>query len=231
MDLFVNTVDSWGSDALKPTLAGMITVIVILVLIILAAVLIRRKEGKESSVNASKITTRQLVFSAISMAIATVLSMIKLFQAPMGGSVTLCSMLFIVLIGYWYGPKVGVLTGVAYGLLQFVLNPIFYAPIQMVIDYPLAFGALGLAGIFSKSEHNALIKGYIIAVLCRYVFAVISGAVFFGMYAPDGMPVIKYSLLYNISYLGIEAFITIVIIMLPPVKAGLKEMKRLALAK
>jgi len=228
MNLFENTVDAWGGDAFKPTTTGMLIVIAVLVIVCLAAVWIRRKDASETS---SKITTRQLVFSAIAMAIATVLSMVKLFEAPMGGSVTLCSMLFIVLIGYWYGPKVGVLTGVAYGLLQFVMHPLFYAPIQMLLDYPLAFGALGLSGIFFKSKKFALVKGYVIAVICRYAFAVISGAVFFGSYAPEGMPVIKYSLLYNGSYLGLEALITLIIIVLPPIKNGLTEIRKLALAK
>ena len=51
-----------------------------------------------------KITTKQLVFSSAAIALAMVTSMIKLFELPMGGSVTLLSMLFITLVGYWYGP-------------------------------------------------------------------------------------------------------------------------------
>ena len=102
-----------------------------------------------SKAGGRRITTRQLMFSAMAMALATVTSMIKLFDAPMGGSVTLCSMLFIVLIGYWYGLRAGVLTGVAYGILQLVIDPYILTLPQMLVDYPLAFGAMGLSGLFS----------------------------------------------------------------------------------
>ena len=80
----------------------------------------------------------------------------------MGGSVTLLSMLFIVLIAYWYGPYVGIMTAVAYGLVQFVTEPIFYTIPQMLLDYPLAFGALGLAG-FSIRKMGLQI-GYVVGV-------------------------------------------------------------------
>ena len=106
-----------------------------------------------------------------------------LFDMPLGGSVTLLSMLFIVLIGYWYGPYAGIMTGMAYGLLQFILEPIFYTVPQMLVDYPLAFGALGLAGFFYQKKHG-LIIGYIAGVLGRYFFAFLSGVIFFAAYAP-----------------------------------------------
>ena len=95
-------------------------------------------------------STRQLVFAAAAVALAMVTSMVKLFTLPMGGSVTLLSMLFIVLIGQWYGIKAGISAGVAYGLLQFAIEPYFFTIPQVIVDYPLAFGALGLSGFFHK---------------------------------------------------------------------------------
>ena len=92
--------------------------------------------------NHKKFSAKQLVFSAVALALATVTSLIKPFDLPMGGSVTLFSMLFIVLIGYWYGPYIGITAGIAYGLLQFVIEPYFYSIPQFFTDYPLAFGAL-----------------------------------------------------------------------------------------
>ena len=130
----------------------------------------------KNATHKSALTTKQLVYSAVAIALAVVCSMIKLFDMPMGGSVTLLSMLFIVLIAYWYGPYVGIMTAVAYGLVQFVLEPIFYTIPQMLLDYPLAFGALGLAGFFNKKKWGLQI-GYIVGVIGRFVFATISGVV------------------------------------------------------
>ena len=133
-------VNDWDEVCYQPTALGYATLILVGVLCIALAVWIVRRSGK----GGKRITTRQLMFSAMAMALATVTSMIKLFDAPMGGSVTLCSMLFIVLIGYWYGPKVGILTGVAYGMLQLIIDPYILSLPQLVVDYPLAFGALGM---------------------------------------------------------------------------------------
>ncbi|EOS23557.1 hypothetical protein C806_03063 [Lachnospiraceae bacterium 3-1] len=175
-----------------------------------------------------KITTKQLVFSSVAVALAMVTSMIKLFQMPMGGSVTLLSMLFLTLVGYWYGPYAGMVAAVSYGFLQFAIEPVFYSLPQMLTDYPLAFGALGLSGFFCKQKHG-LIKGYIVAVLGRYFFTFLSGIIFFASYAPETMAAPVYSLVYNGSYLGAEAVITLMILALPPVAHGLEQIKRLAL--
>ena len=178
--------------------------------------------------NHKKFSAKQLVFSAVALALATVTSLIKPFDLPMGGSVTLFSMLFIVLIGYWYGPYIGITAGIAYGLLQFVIEPYFYSIPQFFTDYPLAFGALGLSGFFYKKK-NGLIKGYIAGVLGRYFFAFLSDLLFFASYAEgSGMSAPIYSLAYNGSYLLTEAVITIIIIALPPVTNALSKMKVLA---
>ncbi len=161
------------------------------------------------------------------IALAMVTSMIKLFEMPLGGSVTLLSMLFLALIGYWYGPYAGIMTAAAYGLLQFAMEPIFYTLPQMLTDYPLAFGALGLSGFFRRQKHG-LLKGYIAGVLGRYFFSFLSGIIFFAAYAPDTMAAPVYSLLYNGSYLGAEAVITLAVIALPPVANGLEQIKRMA---
>ena len=72
---------------------------------------------------ATHAATKKLVFSAMGIALAMVTSYIKVWEMPMGGSITLMSMLFICLIGYWFGPKYGLLAGAAYGLLQFIVDP------------------------------------------------------------------------------------------------------------
>lgn len=160
----------------------------------------------------------------MAIALATVTSYIKLFDLPMGGSVTLFSMLFITLIGYWYGPRAGIVTGVAYGILQFLLDPYFFSIPQILVDYPLAFGALGLSGFFRNRKYG-LMTGYIAGVAGRYLFAILSGVIFFASYAPEEMNPFIYSALYNGSYLGAEAVITLLILALPPVSKALAKIK------
>ena len=138
-------------------------------------------------------------------------------------------MLFIALIGYWFGPYVGLTAGFAYGLLQFIIEPIFYTLPQMLIDYPLAFGALGLSGFFCGKKHGLQI-GYIAGVIGRYIFAVLSGVVFFGAYAPEGTPAIVYSLGYNATYIVPEAIVTLIIISIPAVAKALGTVKKNALS-
>lgn len=172
--------------------------------------------------------TKHLVYAAAAIALAMVTSMIKLFEMPMGGSVTLLSMLFIVLIGYWFGPVGGITAGTAYGILQFVIEPYFFTLPQVIVDYPLAFGALGLSGFFQHSK-NGLTKGYLVSVTGRCFFAFISGWIFFGSYAADyGMSAPLYSLAYNASYLAAEAVITLAVIQLPPVKKAIGYVKKKA---
>lgn len=217
-------VNDWEEVCYEPTVLGYAALILIGLLCIGLAVYIVRRSKK----GGGRITTRQLMFSAMAMALATVTSMIKLFDAPMGGSVTLCSMLFIVLIGYWYGPKVGILTGVAYGILQLVIDPYILSLPQMLVDYPLAFGALGISGFFSNSR-GGLQKGYLLGIFGRFVFAFLSGYIFFYYYAWEGWNPAAYSAVYNLSYIGIEGAITLVLISLPPMQSALRSIKKLAL--
>jgi len=215
--------DAQGSDAITLTHAGLWAVTAIIVLLITAALLLRPRQERSRG-----ITTKQLVFSAAAMALSTVTSMIKFADLPMGGSITLFSMLFVVLIGYWYGPKIGITTAVAYGLLQFILQPVFYTLPQVIVDYPLAFGALGISGFFCKKK-NGLLIGYLAAVLGRYCFAFLSGMIFFGAYAADyHMSVPLYSLAYNGMYLIPEAVLTAAVLSLSPVKNALARIRQVA---
>ncbi len=218
------TVNDWEENVFKLTGAGIATVVILIAALIVLAVLLRPK--KEKSL---RVATKQLVFSGVAMALAMVTSEIKFARLPAGGSITLFSMLFIVLIGYWYGAKAGLMTGFAYGLLQFVINPVFYTPIQLLVDYPLAFGALGLSGFFCNKKHG-LIIGYAVGVLGRFVFAFLSGAVFFGSYASDQSPlgIVLYSLGYNASYLVPEAVITLVLLAVPPVSEAMNRVRTMA---
>lgn len=222
-NFFASPEGAWGDGSVRLTSAGIAIVVAIIAVLIVAAAFMRHR----NSTKKTALTTKQLVYSAAAIALAVVCSMIKLFEMPMGGSITLLSMLFVVLIAYWYGPYVGIMTAVAYGLVQFVIEPIFYTLPQMILDYPLAFGALGLAGFFHKKKYGLQI-GYLVGVVGRFLFATISGVVFFAAYAPEGMNPLVYSMGYQASYLVPEAVVTLIIIAIPPVAKALAHVKKQA---
>ena len=171
-----------------------------------------------------KDTTKKLVYSALGIALALVTSYIKLWEMPMGGSVTLLSMLFVCLIGYWFGLKYGLITGIAFGLLQFIIDPYMLSIPQVILDYPLAFGALGLSGLFCNKKFGLQI-GYVIGVFGRFVCSTLSGVIFFADYAPEGMNPWVYSIAYQGSYIGAELVLTLIIISIPPVANALSLVK------
>jgi thiamine transporter len=123
---------------------------------------------------------------------------------PYGGSVTLGSMVPIMLIAFRRDLKVGVTTGVIYGFVQMMLDGWFYSPVGMLLDYPLAFGVLGIAALFKKQS----LFGVAVAVAGRFFFHFISGVVFFGIYAPENMSPVVYSAIYNGGYLIAELVIS-----------------------
>ncbi|MDO5538693.1 MAG: energy-coupled thiamine transporter ThiT [Eubacteriales bacterium] len=205
------------------TTAGKVVTAVVLAAVLVAAAVFAGKAGEKKKT----MGTKQLVFCAMAIALATVTSMLKIFSFPFGGSVTLFSMIFICLTGYVYGPAAGILTGAAYGILQFLIEPYILTPIQVLVDYPLAFGALGLAGFFANAKFG-MVKGYILGIIGRYVFAVISGWIFFGEYAWEGWGALSYSLAYNACYIFAEGAVTVIILLIPAVSKALGEVKVMA---
>ena len=215
--------EEWG-NYFELTGAGYGVLVAIMVAILLIGCMISNADGKK------KISTKALVFSAMSIALAMVTSMIKLIDMPMGGSVTLCSMLFACLIGYIFGLRTGLMAAIAYGFLQLVVDPYIISIPQMFTDYIFGFGALGLSGIFSEKK-NGMLRGYLLGVLGRYFFTFLSGMIFFGSNAASyNMSVPVYSLVYNGAYLIPEALITVVIILMPPVNKALLKVKAMARA-
>ena len=167
--------------------------------------------------------TKSLAFSAIFISIALILSFIKI-GLPYGGSVTLCSMLFISLIGYYTGAFWGIMAAIAYGILQFICEPLFLNPIQFLLDYLLGFGVLGVSGFFSNKA-KGLVAGFTLGAFLRFICSAISGYVFYGSYAPENMNVIIYTILYNLSYIFPEVIITYIFINLKPFKKLLEEIE------
>ncbi len=201
----------------ESTLGQVVTICVIAILFFL--ILIPTKEQKNK-----RMDTKAVTISALMVALAVGLGMLKLFEMPYGGTVTVFSMLPIVLCGYLLGTRRGVMTGFAVGLLNLIFGPYVIHPVQLLVDYPFAFGALGLSGLCAKQK-NGLAKGYIVGLIGRYLCAVISGIVFFGAYAPEGFNAVTWSLFYNFTYLAAEGVLTVIIISLPPVKKALEGLK------
>lgn len=173
----------------------------------------------------SKNLTKKLVFSAMAIALGIVASRFKIFSMPTGGAITPFSMLFVSLVGYWFGLKYGLITGIAYGLLRLLISDSGMISLpQVLLDYPLAFGALGLSGIF-KERKWGLQLGLIVGIFGRFFFHLLSGVLFFGSYAPEGMNVWVYSASYNGGYLSVEAILSILVISIPQVTNALNQVK------
>ena len=208
------------------TTAGYAIAIIAGIVLFLAAIYFAGKHSEKH-----KLTTRQLVFCAVAMALAFVTSYLKIFTLPWGGSVTLCSMLFIVLVANWYGVGTGITVGLAYGILQFIQEPYVLSFFQVCCDYILAFAALGVAGFFAKQNHG-LLKGYIAAVIARGAFHVLGGYLYWMSYMPENFPkslTAVYPIVYNYSYLVAEAIITVIVISIPAVAKALVQVKKAAI--
>lgn len=219
MSLFVNAEGGL-------TAAGYGTSAALLAVCLLAGLAADRRDGK-------RVDVRRLAYSAMAMALAYVTSFIKVFKLPYGGSVTLLSMLFIVLIGYWYGVRTGVLVGFAYGILQFLQEPYFLSLFQVCCDYVLAFAALGLSGLF-RNRKNGLLMGYITAVLVRGAFHSLGGYLYWMDYMPENFPQALrqlYPIIYNYSYLLAEAALTIVVLKLPQMEKALDRLREAAVTR
>ena len=166
--------------------------------------------------------TRKLTETAIMLALAVALSYVKIFDLPMGGSVTLFSQVPIIIIGYRYGWKWGVSTGILYGILEMLLQGLgnfAYVKgvgaylILILADYVLAFMSLGLGGaLFRKLKNQtvALGVGAFVASALRFLCHFVSGITIWGEYADGWKSVWGYSAAYNGSYMAAEAAITVV---------------------
>lgn len=154
--------------------------------------------------------TRVLTEAALAIALAFVLGLIKVFKMPYGGSISL-EMVPLILLALRHGPWVGIVSGGVYGLLNLVSDPLVFHPIQVLLDYPLAFAALGLAGFFRPTVRGAVV-GATVAVLARFACHFLSGVVFFASYAPEGWNPYVYSAAYNGAYLLPSLLIAIVVV-------------------
>lgn len=190
----------------------------------------------DSSANPTGMSERtfRLVISAVMVALAVVLSLVKIFELPLGGSVTLCSMLPVMLIGYRYGPKWGLLTGFVYAVIQLLLDlgkalgwglsPTALT-VSFIFDYLIAFSVLGLAGLYGKGFARYIL-GMVTAVVLRFISHVIAGGTAYASWLPKSWKghVWLYSFAYNGSFLLPDFAICLVVavILYKPLKRYLE---------
>lgn len=149
--------------------------------------------------------TRSIVYGAISIALSFALSYAKLFKLPQGGSVTFASLLPLMVYCCMFGTRRGLVVCTIYGVLQALQDPFIIHPMQFLLDYPLAFGLIGVSGIFmekgvfKEKKIVAFLLGGIIAVVLRYACHVCSGVFAFADYADLDKygSAIVYSMAYN----------------------------------
>lgn len=172
-------------------------------------------------------TTKNIVTIGMFSAISYILYMIEFIKYPQGGGITLFSMVPTMLLAILYGRGIGATGGLIFGLLKLLNGFNVVHPAQFILDYFLATMALGLAGEFGSDKKVDIVKGGLLASGLCVLSSIISGIVFFGKYAPEGMNVVVYSCIYNISSLGVEGILSTIILTLLPIKR-LKKAKNLA---
>ena len=168
------------------------TAVIVAIIAVLTLLFGKKKES----------STKSIVYASVCIAMSFALSYIRFLELPQGGSITFASLLPLMVYSYMFGIRKGVVAGIIYGFLQFIQAPWFYHPIQFLLDYPIAFGAIGLTAILK--EKNVLkgkaplnfALGALIAVTLRYLSHVISGVFVFGSSDPN-YGAVAWSFLYN----------------------------------
>lgn len=186
--------------------------------------------------NKTAFDSRCIALAGITVALSYALSYIKMFSLPQGGSVTLASLLPIMLFAYVYGPKKGIFVGSIYGALQAMQNPWLIHPAQFILDYPVAFGAAGLAGTFKKIkglDRLPQIKfalGGVVVGVARFLAHLFSGVFAFGADA-GSQNLWAYSAAYN-SFVFVDIAVVIVAgVLIFSSKSFVKQTERYAREK
>ena len=164
----------------------------------------------------STLTLRMLAEGALFVALAQILSMLKLFELPQGGSITVAMLpIFLYCVRWGFGP--GLLASFLFGLVHLIISGAYAWGWQSILgDYLLAYTVLGFAGLFHRQRHG-LFFGTIVGGLARFLVHYLVGVWVWGEYMPDrffGMTMTSpwfYSFLYNGSYMFIDMLLCLVL--------------------
>ena len=177
-----------------------------------------------------------MVLTAVLLALAAVLSLIKIYKLPLGGSVTLLSMLPVAMLSVIYGPYWGFVSAFVYSLIQLGMDfgelmswgmtPAVFAG-AIVFDYVIAYTSLGFSGLFRDKGVKGICLGISIAMVMRFISHFISGSILFASWCPEGWNVVWYSVCYNGSYMLPELVATVlgasILFKVPQINRMIKE--------
>ena len=171
---------------------------------------------------------RMLANASLCIALAFLLSFIRLYRMPLGGSVTPASMLPIFLFSYAYGVVPGLTVGLAYGLFQFIQGGYVLSPAQVILEYPLAFALLGLAGMWrGRGDLPGYLGGMALGAFGRFFCAFLAGVVFWGKPEDYAGSVYLYSFIYNGTYMLPDTLICLAVGLVPQIRAIPRQMASL----
>lgn len=218
--------NNWLSNEDVQSVALYVISVLLSALLVTLAILFGKHEKRE-------FDAKSVTYAAICIAMSFALSFMRLVRLPQGGSITPASLLPLMLYAYMFGMRKGIFAGFIYGLLQAFQDPTILHPAQFLLDYPLAFAWIGLAGLFTKTQSLRKIPqlqfalGGSVAGLGRFAMHFLSGTFAFGAFAPSGTPAALYSLVYQAGYVLPDLVIAIAVgITLFSSKAFVKESRK-----
>jgi thiamine transporter len=158
----------------------------------------QQSENNNRNIFSTKILSEIIIF--VSMAGALALVSHFFFELPQGGTINI-GMVPIFWLALRRGPKIGIFAGAVFGVVDLAIEPFVINPVQFILDYPLAFACLGLAGFFRQLTVAGPVAGVVVGGTCRFISHFVSGVVYFASYAPPGMSPAVYSIIYNGTYM------------------------------
>jgi|WetSurMetagenome_2_1015567.scaffolds.fasta_scaffold183632_2 thiamine transporter len=169
----------------------------------------QQNQKSYKTIFSTRILAEIIIFVALSGALALISH--SFFRLPEGGSINL-GMLPIFWLALRRGPKIGIFAGAVLGVVDLAFGPFIVHPIQFILDYPLAFACLGLAGFFRNLRAVGPVLGVVVGGTGRFLCHFTSGVVYFANYAPPGSNVFVYSAAYNATYMIPSIIICAVVI-------------------
>lgn len=173
----------------------------------------------------TKFNIRMLLVMAIFGALGYVLNLFKFINMPQGGSITFFSMLPTMVLSFIYGRGIALTSGLLLGVLKLLDGAVILNPFQFLLDYLLSNMCLGFASMFGRENRFKIFMGCLISAIMCTMFNVLSGVLFYGEFAPEGINVWVHSLIYNFSSIGIEGVLTSIVATFFPFDRVIKSIK------